>query len=146
MDTPLPPPSVLDKRHKLFFKNKAGCAALKHHPPAQGLLISGEATPQRQNSSCLLWRKPVPGDDGDGTSLNVSHTSCEAEDTLALLTALRVSEAVKQNKRKRHFAKAVVAENKVPQETGEVFFRPSITAAACPWGTWQGLTFHQRLT
>ena len=40
--------------------------------------------------------------------------SYEPEDTSALLTALRVSEAVKQNKRKRHFAKVAVSENKVP--------------------------------
>lgn len=48
MDTPLPPPSVLDERHQLLLKNKAAFAALKHHPPAQGVLISGEATAEAE--------------------------------------------------------------------------------------------------
>lgn len=118
VDILLPPFSVLDKRHKLFLTNKAGFVALEPHPPAQGLLISGEAIPQTQYSFCILWRKLIAADDGEGTSLNMgllfSSKSCEPVDTSALLIALWVSEAVKQNKRKRHFAKVAVSENKVP--------------------------------
>ena len=117
-DSLLPSPSVPDKTHKLFLKNKAGFAALEPHPPAQGLLISGEATPQRQHSFCLLWNRLIPADDGEGTSLNVGvlflSKFCEPVDTSALLTVLWVSEAVKQNNRKRHFAKRVMSENKLP--------------------------------
>lgn len=92
MDILLPPFSVLDKRHKLFLTNKAGFVALEPHPPAQGLLISGEAIPQTQYSFCILWRKLIAADDGEGTSLNMgllfSSKSCEPVDTSALLIAL----------------------------------------------------------
>lgn len=69
-DILLPPPSLCDKRHSFFSKNKAGFAALKPHPSAQGLLISAKATTQTQYSFCFLWKKLILAGDGNETSLN----------------------------------------------------------------------------
>lgn len=65
VDILLLPPSVLDKRHKLFLKKYGRFCSPEGHSSAQGLLMSGEATPLRHWSFCLPWRKLIPWDDGD---------------------------------------------------------------------------------
>lgn len=118
VDILLPPPSVLHKRHKLFLKNEAvqlrdflSQVRPLHRGSTASAFFGGSLFQQMMRMgpawTCVPYSLARP------VSLRTQS---------ALLTALWVSEAVKQNKRKRLFAKVVMCENKVPWETREVRF------------------------
>lgn len=118
VDILLPPPSLLHKRQELFLKIKCSPEGTSSSSGTSHLW------PGRSAKATQLLPAPEEAasrDDGERTSLNgglpLLGRSCEPEDTSALLMPRRVSEAAKQNERRRHFAKVAVSENKVPSET-----------------------------
>lgn len=120
VDILLPPPSLLHKRQKLFLKIKAGLAAWRHilqlrdfSPLARLLRKGNPASACAPGGFFQRWW----GENQPERGLPLPGKSCEPEDTSALLMPWWVSEAAKQKERKRHFAKVVVSENKVPSET-----------------------------